>query len=92
MTQEDIIEMARESGLVIWDKSIQQNTFAYAMPERLEAFAKLVAAKEREACAQTAEDKGLIWKSREDIAPENAKRAYMASQFIAQAIRARGNV
>ena len=87
MTQDEIIEMARQAGLVepegifiTWD----------ATQTQLEAFAKLVAAKEREACAKTAEDKGLTWKSREDIEPDNAKRAYMASQFIAQAIRARG--
>jgi len=58
MTQDEIIEMARQAGLAIWDESIQKNTFAYAMPELLETFAKLVAAKEREACAKVCEDYG----------------------------------
>jgi thiaminase len=54
-----------------------------------ELIAKTVEA-EREACAQMAEQKGLTWKARENINPDNAARAYMASQFIATAIRARG--
>ncbi len=49
----------------------------------------LVAA-EREACAGVAEQKGITWKARKDINPDNAEKAYMASQFIASAIRARG--
>ena len=42
MTNEDIIRMARESGLVMYD---------YSDPS-LERFANLVAAAEREACAK----------------------------------------
>jgi hypothetical protein len=44
MTQDEIIELAREAGSFIWCA-----TFAFT-PKELEAFAKLVAAKEREAC------------------------------------------
>ena len=44
MTNEDIIRMAREAGLVMYD---------YSDPS-LERFANLVAAAEREACARTA--------------------------------------
>ena len=44
MTDEDIIRMAREAGLVMYD---------YSDPS-LERFANLVAAAEREACAVTA--------------------------------------
>jgi homoserine acetyltransferase len=44
MTNEDIIRMAREAGLVMYD---------YSDPS-LERFANLVAAEEREACAQIA--------------------------------------
>jgi hypothetical protein len=44
MTQDEIIEMARKVGLVI---DGNQSGF-----DDLEAFAKLVAAKEREACAK----------------------------------------
>jgi len=47
MTQDEIIDMARQVGLVI---DGNQSGF-----DDLEAFAKLVAAKEREACAKTLE-------------------------------------
>ena len=46
MTQDEIIEMAREAGL---DPDLWNYTDAF------EAFAKLVAAKEREACAKLCE-------------------------------------
>ena len=45
MKQDEIIEMARQAGIVFDDK---------AMPY-YERFAKLVAAKEREACAKVAQ-------------------------------------
>jgi hypothetical protein len=45
MTQDEIIEMAREVGLPHW-----YQTKEVVNIERLEAFAKLVADKEREAC------------------------------------------
>jgi len=48
MTQDEIIEMAREVGL--WPAVT--DTF----PKELERFAKLVAKKEREACAKLCED------------------------------------
>lgn len=51
MKQDEIIEMARQAGLVEWHESIQQESYTFAMPERLEAFAKLIAQHEREACA-----------------------------------------
>jgi hypothetical protein len=44
MTHDEIIELAREAGSFIGCA-----TFAFT-PKELEAFAKLVAAKEREAC------------------------------------------
>jgi len=47
MTQDEIIEMARQVGIIFHGLG---NT-----PEELEAFAKLVAAKEREACAKVCE-------------------------------------
>jgi hypothetical protein len=46
MTKDDIIRMAQEAGLVMYD---------YSDPS-LERFAALVAAAEREACAQIAHD------------------------------------
>jgi hypothetical protein len=50
MTQDEIIAMAREAGSFIGCA-----TFAFT-PKELEAFAKLVAAKEREACAKVADE------------------------------------
>ena len=52
MNREDIIRMAREAGLLVetsdgWD---------VCMPDNIEQFAALVAAAEREACADIAEN------------------------------------
>ena len=47
MTQDEIIEMARQAGL---DPDLWNYTDAF------EAFAKLVAAKEREACLKVCDD------------------------------------
>jgi|APGre2960657404_1045060.scaffolds.fasta_scaffold131085_3 hypothetical protein len=57
MTQDEIIEMAREAGFFVKDNdayspSVQED---HELTPFLEAFAKLVAAKEREALAQTQE-------------------------------------
>ena len=49
MTQDEIIEMARQSG---WTDDLLEVSFVTPM---LEAFAKLVAAKEREVCAKVCE-------------------------------------
>lgn len=53
MTQDEIIEMARQAGLDIgvWEKLYDDDLLGYSVQgihEDLEAFAKLVAAKERE--------------------------------------------
>ena len=45
MTQDEIIEMARQTGLLD-----QLSSLGVWFPDELVAFAKLVAAKEREAC------------------------------------------
>jgi hypothetical protein len=47
MTQDEIIEMARQVGLPHW-----YQTKEIVNIEQLKAFAKLVAAKEREECAK----------------------------------------
>ena len=54
MTQEEIIEMAREADLD-WHTGW---TLDDEVPNRFETFANLVAAKEREACAKTVETFG----------------------------------
>ena len=65
MTHEDIIRMARESGLM-----------DAPYTERMERFAALVAAAEREECAKVAE----AYEPRCEVCPRG----------VAEAIRARG--
>ena len=56
MTQDEIIAIAKEAGCIprrhpeYWD-----DVQIFATPDVLQAFAKLVAAKEREACAKICE-------------------------------------
>jgi hypothetical protein len=90
MNQDDIIRMAREAGL--WKMLTSfSNEFGNANPEEdcmkeLERFAALVAAAEREACAQLAEG----WQ----YLPENnfSKEQIVENmcKTIAHHIRARG--
>jgi hypothetical protein len=51
MTQDEIIEMARRAGV-----RDDEQIFEFSQYKYLEAFAKLVAAKEREACAKLAQE------------------------------------
>jgi hypothetical protein len=67
MTQDEVIDMAKQAGMVVVNDEFSLLPF-------LEAFAKLVAAKEREACAKMFD--GAVW-------------AYDYRE-IASAIRARG--
>ena len=50
MTQDEIIEMARDSGMELYGLGKNRARFVH----HLEAFANLVAAKEREKCAEIA--------------------------------------
>ena len=75
MTRDDIIRMAREAGGVD------------ATPEFLARFAALVAAAEREACANVCDKKGLNRKNMEHFA---ALTYSNAAHDCATAIRARG--
>jgi len=79
MTQDEIIEMARQAGAL----QIGFNTFSmqheYSMfSKELEAFAKLVAEREREACAKICDE---FFKGNKNI---------NYSDTIAICIRARG--
>jgi len=78
MTQDEIIDLAIQAGASpderLWLK--------YA--KELEIFAKLVAAKEREACAN------LCWKSEDDNAFVNAYNGKRLDLLCAELIRARG--
>ena len=81
MTQDEIIEMAREAGLIhILDEHAHEygsGTFENTPYPELEAFANLIAAKEREACAKVAEK----------FEPDE-KTSYVT--YASTAIRARG--
>lgn len=81
MTQNEIIELARQAGAPSSSKSPSFVDF-------LERFAKLVATKEREACAKVCETaREAIWEYHE----EHLKAAACnVCTNIAQAIRARG--
>jgi hypothetical protein len=76
MTQDEIIEMAVQAGMA-------EEIAAFNIPI-IEAFAKLVAAKEREACAN------LCWKNEDDNAFVNAYNGKRLDLLCAELIRARG--
>jgi hypothetical protein len=78
MTQDEIIEMAMQAG-------IKRDTAEYYKDE-LVAFAELVAAKEREACAEIAEkQRYAMYISLTSYPPQNGTAVGIANQ-----IRARG--
>ena len=72
-----VVEMAREAGICTWLKPPEDVT------ERLERFAELVRADEREACAKVCEERIEFWQ-RDD------GRRY-EDEYCAAAIRARGD-
>ena len=76
MTEEELIDMARKSGFV--DYELDDGT-TNAFDKRYEAFAKLVAEAEREACAKIVEESSLPDTYSEECLPD-----------IANEIRARG--
>ncbi|CAB5212394.1 hypothetical protein UFOVP188_11 [uncultured Caudovirales phage] len=78
MTQDEIIEMAREAGFVVTHIGDPIGT-NYIM---IEAFANLVAAKEREACAKVVDDIELRCIAKDVDDPP--------LKHVAAAIRARG--
>jgi hypothetical protein len=79
MTQDEIIEMAKQAGCV--EDKHYKGEIIFISNDALERFAKLVAAKEREACAKVVLS----------IANEDAGNPYkQALRMGADAIRARG--
>ena len=60
MTQYEIIEMAREAGIKRRTDEFYSEFCDGIYFDDLEAFAKLVAAKEREACAKVCEEAGTV--------------------------------
>jgi hypothetical protein len=71
MTKDEIILMADASGLSYYGMGRDRDKFLHY----LEAFAKLVAAAEREACARACEEHGMV----------------KGGEVFAARIRARGN-
>ena len=80
MTQDEIIEMAESCG---WDKGNTWDDCMRCSPFNIEAFAKLVAQHEREACAKVCEE------MRTYVGRNNAV-TQSSAQDCATAIRARG--
>jgi len=56
MTQDEIIEMAREAGV-----RDDEHIFEFSQYKYLERFAKLVAQHEREACAKIVEEHAKVY-------------------------------
>jgi hypothetical protein len=71
MSKDDIIRMADASGLSFYGMGKDRDKFLHY----LEAFANLVAAAEREACARACEERGMV----------------KGGEVFAARIRARGN-
>ncbi len=92
MTKDEVICMAREAGLHRQQHNLMSNPVQYrysydGYEENLEAFAALVAAAEREACAKVCED---IFN---DPKGNNGDDYYYTRPYLecADAIRERGN-
>ena len=77
MTEEEIIEMARKANCGHETMDLQ-----WICPDNLEAFAKLVAEKEREECAKICENEYIDF--------DWAHVEQHAAEICAEAIRARG--
>jgi len=89
LTKDDVIRMAREAG---FDFNLLGATFTSGyLDQHLERFAALVAAAEREACAKVCdEDKNKLGNGDEYLSQfESGCR--VTAEFLADAIRARGN-
>ena len=87
MTDEQIIELARQAGFINFDMfSDQYSEETQMWHQRMKAFAKLVAQHEREACARVCEELRDDWLNglgRYEFMGEGA-------DYCADAIRARG--
>ena len=78
MTQDEIIRMARESGL------------GWVAHKRLERFAALVSAHEREACAKVCDEMANRYKTGTDMSHELLQIGFLAAEYGAYSIRKRG--
>lgn len=82
MTKEDIARMAREAGFT---RNDADEVFLRVFEFELERFTDLVAAQEREACAEVAEQELLNTSALMSLPPQSS-----AAWNILNAIRARG--
>ena len=88
MTRDEITAMARNCG---WAKVGREMEYP-VLTARLERFAALVAAAEREACEQICERrKSLYWMEFDKTGSDADRAAAIASEECADAIRARGD-
>ena len=62
MTQDDVIRLAREAGLCCSSNGFIDWIDAGPSLHEMTLFAKLIAEKEREACAKICEEKYKAWK------------------------------
>lgn len=81
MTQDEIIQMAKEALTQEPREDWNSNAWVFA-DETLKAFAKLVAAKEREACAKVCDARAIEY--------DGFTEEQYASEELAAAIRERG--
>jgi hypothetical protein len=88
MTQDEIIELARQAGFDVkeWGdetliRTVHSKGYFVVINQKLEAFAKLVAEKEREACAKVCDDELKEWGIFDSDVGD-----------VSKAIRARGQV
>ena len=84
MTKEEIIEMARESGMELYGFGKDRERFVH----HLTAFAKLVAEHERYACAKVCDEHAKVYASLDQN--PTTKSAWAACIDNRDAIRVRG--
>jgi len=90
MTQDEIIEMARRAGWEMDDSCVlEPEVIWYISQGQLEAFAKLVAEKEREACAKVC-DSFKVPAQVQGAHPDYLVGKEIAASQLAKEIRARG--
>jgi len=94
MDKDDIIKLAREAGFERLGTYASFGEDWVAFTESLEAFANLVAAAEREACAKVAKEHAAEYKVGGSLYPmlgmHNSKHAATAGDHIAHLISERG--
>ena len=96
MNQNELMAMAREAGFEVTEHAIKATNVYGEIDEELERFAALVAAKEREACAQVcdAERQDFGGVAAGPMTTDAGKRVHEAmaagAATCAAAIRARG--